>query len=78
MLPATDTRYYEAALAAEGAEFRGIQSGPRGALILFADPKLGSTLAVAESEFSPEAVSHRLEDSRRAFNADLRPPIQQR
>jgi hypothetical protein len=63
-----DTHYYEAAVAAEGAEFQGIQFGPRGALILFADPKLGSTLAVSESEFSQEAVAHRLEESRRAFN----------
>jgi hypothetical protein len=64
----TDTHYYEAVVAAEGAEFRGIQFGPRGALILFADPNLGSTLAVSEAEFSREAVAHRLEDSRRAFN----------
>lgn len=63
-----DTRYYESAVAAEGAEFQGIQLCPRGALILFADPKLRSTLAISESEFSREAVAQRLKDSRRAFN----------
>jgi hypothetical protein len=65
-----DIHYYEATITAQGGEFRGIQFGPRSTLILFADPRLGSTLAVAESEFSPEAVSRRLQDCRRAFHLD--------
>jgi hypothetical protein len=44
---------YRSILAALGAEFRGVQPGPRETLILFADPRSGSTLAVAESEFTP-------------------------
>ena len=64
----TDSHYYELALAAEGAEFIGIQlGGSRESLILFADPKIGSTLALSESDFSREAVADRLEDSRYAF-----------
>jgi hypothetical protein len=62
---------YRSILAAQGAEFRGVQPGPRETLILFADPRSGSTLAVAESEFTPEAVSNRLEECRRAFDLEL-------
>jgi hypothetical protein len=63
-----NTVYYEAVITAQGAEFRGIQAGPRGDLILFADPQFRSTLALAKPEFSPEAVSSKLQASRRAFN----------
>ena len=44
-----------------GAEFQGIQYGPRGALILFAHPDSRSTLALPQSEFSLAAVLQRLE-----------------
>jgi hypothetical protein len=64
-----DILYYESVIAAQGAEFRGIQTGPRGDLILFADPQLRSTLAVAEVEFSPRAVSCKLEESRHSFRS---------
>jgi hypothetical protein len=65
-----NTPNYAAVIAKQGAEFRGVQFGPRGTLILFADPRSRSTLAVAESEFSPEAVSQRLQESRRAFDLE--------
>jgi hypothetical protein len=52
-----DSRHYIAVLAEHGAEFCGIQEGPRESLILFADPELRTTLAVPESEFSSEEVS---------------------
>ena len=61
---------YEALLAEHGAEFRGIQQGPRGSLVLFADPELRTTLAVPESEFSSQTVSQRLHESRSAFHLD--------
>jgi hypothetical protein len=61
---------YEAVLAKHGAEFRGIQPGPSESLILFADPEFRTTLALAESEFSPETVSKRLEEIRRAYELD--------
>jgi hypothetical protein len=57
----TPTRYADI-IDAAGAEFQGVQDGPRGALILFADPISRSTLAVAASEFTLEAVLHRLEE----------------
>jgi len=59
----TPSRYAEI-IDAAGAEFQGIQNGPRGALILFADPNSRSTLAVAESDFTLEAVVHKLEEIR--------------
>ena len=65
----SDVSYYQQVIAELGAEFRGMQQGPRQRLILFADPELRSTLAVAEQEFSPEAVSRRLEESQRAFRS---------
>jgi hypothetical protein len=52
---------YEEILAEHGAEFRGIQQGPRETLILFADPELRMTLAVPESDFSSQSVSQRLQ-----------------
>jgi hypothetical protein len=58
--------YYAHVLGALGAEFQGIQHGPRGALILFADPHSRSTLAVAQSEFTAEAVMQRIYESRAA------------
>jgi hypothetical protein len=61
---------YEAILAEHGAEFRGIQQGPRETLILFADPELRTTLAVPESDFSSQSVSQRLQESRSAFHLD--------
>jgi hypothetical protein len=61
---------YEEILAEHGAEFRGIQQGPRETLILFADPELRMTLAVPESDFSSQSVSQRLQESRRAYDLD--------
>jgi hypothetical protein len=61
---------YEAILAEHGAEFRGVQQGPRESLVLFADPELRTTLAVPESEFSSQTVRRRLQESRSAFNFD--------
>jgi hypothetical protein len=65
-----NSAHYEAILAEHGAEFRGIQQGPRESLILFADPELRTTLAVPESEFSSQTVSRRLQESRRAYDLD--------
>jgi len=67
---ADENRDYAAVIRRQGAEFRGIQFGPRGALILFADPKSRTTLAVSELEFCPQTVSRRLQESRRAFDLD--------
>jgi hypothetical protein len=61
------TLQYAAVIVTEGAEFIGIQRLPQGNLILFTDPQYRSTLAVAEREFSPEAVSLRLRDNKRKF-----------
>ena len=55
--------HYEAILAEHGAEFRGIQQGPRETLILFVDREFRTTLAVPESEFSSQTVSQRLQES---------------
>jgi hypothetical protein len=66
-----NSAHYEAILAEHGAEFRGIQQGPREALVLFADPEFRTTLlTVPESEFSSQAVSRRLQESRRAYELD--------
>jgi hypothetical protein len=65
-----NSAHYEAILAEHGAEFRGIQQGPRESLVLFADPELRTTLAVPESEFSSQTVSRRLQESRSAFHLD--------
>ena len=65
-------RYYAWVLAEYGAEFRGVRPGPQGALILFADQQLGHTLAVPESDFSPAAVSHCLQECRSAFDLERR------
>ena len=62
-----DTRHYAAVVGAQGAEFLGIQRTSQGDWILFTDPQYRNTLAVAEREFSPEAVSLRLSDNRRSF-----------
>jgi hypothetical protein len=67
---AENSAHYKAILAEHGAEFRGIQQGLRESLVLFADPELRTTLAVPESEFSSQAVSRRLQESRSAFNLD--------
>lgn len=48
----------------EGAEFRGMQEGPCGRLVLFDDPLSRTTLALAESDFSVEALRRRLLKSR--------------
>ena len=63
-------RDYAAVIRAQGAEFCGVQLGPRGALVLFADPESRTTLAVFQSEFSPQTVSQRLQESRSAFALD--------
>jgi hypothetical protein len=49
-------QHYAIIVAAQGAVFQGIQRGNHGALVLFADPSSRSTLAVSESEFSPESI----------------------
>jgi hypothetical protein len=64
------SREYAAIIQALGAEFRGVELGPSGALILFADPLTRSTLAVLAIDFSAQAVSSKLEESRRAFDLD--------
>jgi hypothetical protein len=60
-------REYAEVIRVEGGEFLGIQRGPRGALVLFIDPESRTTLAIRELEFSPQAVSQRLHESRLAF-----------
>jgi hypothetical protein len=61
-------RAFAEVIQAQGAQFLGIQQwGPNGDLILFTDPMSWTTLAVYELEFSPQAVSERLQASRRAF-----------
>jgi hypothetical protein len=66
-----NSAHYEAILAEHGAEFRGIQQGQRESLVLFADPEFRTTLlTVPESEFSSQAVSRRLQESRRAYELD--------
>ena len=60
-------RDYAEVIRIAGGEFLGIQSGPRGALILFTDPESRTTLAVHELKFCPQAVSQRLQDSRQTF-----------
>jgi hypothetical protein len=60
-------RGYAEVIRSQGAEFLGIQPGPCGALILFGDPTSWTTLAVRELEFSPQAVSQRLQKSRQEF-----------
>src|SRR5262249_8438886 len=67
-----DEKEYVSIVTAQGAEFRGVQSGPQETLILFADPQLGHTLSVAKSEFCSEAVSNRLAESRRALDLEKR------
>jgi hypothetical protein len=67
----SDVLYYQQVITELGAEFRGMQQGPRETLVLFADPELRSTLAVTEEEFSPELVSRRLQESKRAFRSHL-------
>jgi hypothetical protein len=68
-------RDYAAVVRSVGAEYLGIQLGPHGSFILFTDPESRTTLAVAELEFSPQAVSHRLQESRQAFQ--LLPHVQE-
>jgi hypothetical protein len=63
-------RDYAAVIRAQGAEFCGVQRGPRGTVVLFADPESRATLAVPEPEFSSQTVSRRLQESRRAFALD--------
>jgi hypothetical protein len=60
-------RDYAEVIRSQGAEFLGIQLGPHGALVLFNDPTSWTTLAVYELEFSPQAVSQRLQKSRQEF-----------
>jgi len=55
-------------IAEQGAKFCGIQESPRGRLILFNDPVSGTTMALAEPEFSAEALELRIVASRRAFD----------
>ena len=62
------SEYYASVIAQQDAVFLGIQHGPRHNLVLFADRENQSTLAVMEHEFSPDAVSRRLQSSRAAFD----------
>ena len=64
---------YADVIRSQGAEFVGIQFGPNGALVLFNDSASRTTLAVYELDFSPQAVSQRLQKSRQAF--DLVPHV---
>jgi hypothetical protein len=59
---------------ANGAEFRGLQHGPNGALVLFTDRTSRTTLAIEEINFTVEALRHRLEASRREYAACTRDP----
>jgi hypothetical protein len=68
-------RAYAEVIRAQGAEFLGMQPGLDGALVLFTDPESWTTLAVYELEFSPQAISQRLQRSRQAF--DLVSPVQE-
>ena len=52
-------------IAAQGAEFTGLQDGPRGTLVLFMDATTRTTLALPWLEVSAEAIARRLEESRR-------------
>ena len=61
-------RDYAEVIRVAGGEFLGIQRGPRGALVLFTDPESRTTLAVHELKFCSQAVSQRLQESRRAFD----------
>ena len=61
-------RGYAEVIRTQGAEFLGIQPGLRGPLVLFTDPVSRTTLAVHELEFSPQAISQRLQTSRQAFH----------
>jgi hypothetical protein len=64
-------RDYAEVIRVAGGEFLGIQSGPRGALVLFTDPESRTTLAVHELKFCPKAVSQRLQESRQTFCTSL-------
>jgi hypothetical protein len=61
-------RGYAKVIRAQGAEFIGMQLGVHGALVLFTEPESRTTLAVYELEFSPQAISQRLQRSRQAFD----------
>jgi hypothetical protein len=65
-------RDYAELIRVAGGEFVGIQSGPRGALVLFTDPQSRTTLAVHELKFCPKAVSQRLQESRQTFKVPQR------
>ncbi|HTW22649.1 MAG TPA: hypothetical protein VMD78_03565 [Candidatus Baltobacteraceae bacterium] len=58
---------YKAIFESLGAEFVGIQCGPKGSLVLFADPQVRSTLAVPEEFFSVERITRRIQESRAQF-----------
>jgi hypothetical protein len=64
------TAKFSELVAAHGAEFQGLQYGPRGTLVIFTDLITRTTLALAESEFCAEALSRRLWESRRSFRVD--------
>jgi hypothetical protein len=68
-------RGYAEVIRAQGAEFLGMQPGLHGELVLFTDPESWTTLAVYELEFSPQAISQRLQRSRQAF--DLASQVQE-
>jgi len=60
---------YKVIVESVGAEFVGIQYGPNGSLVLFADPQFRSTLAVPEESFSVERIARRIQESRAQFLA---------
>jgi hypothetical protein len=65
-----DENIYATVLAEHGAEFCGIQEGPRETLVLFSDPAYRTTLAVPESEFSASVVRSKLEQNRAKYLGD--------
>lgn len=51
-------------IAAQGAEFIGLQQTPRGVLVMFTDLLTRTTLALPETEITAELLSRRLRESR--------------
>ena len=60
---------YKIAIESVGGKFVGLQTGPKGSLVLFADPESLSTLAIPEESFSAEHIARRLAESRSEFGS---------
>ena len=54
-------------IAAQGANFIGLQESPRGVLVMFSDPLTSTTLALLETEITAETLSRRLRKSRERY-----------